>query len=120
MVRAGKTEKSVYKVNYLSFGFLIYLIWLSKEIFISSIKVAVEMWREKPDVKPRLKWIKHSLKKDESVAIYANSITLTPGTISMYATKDDILVHALHKQGIEDLEEQHMHNRIMKSLEDHV
>ena len=37
------------------------------------------------------------------VSIYANSITLTPGTISVETKKDKILVHYLEQNGYNDL-----------------
>ena len=117
MLKASKTGKSVHKTKLFSLRFFLYTLWLFKEVVISSFNVAIEMWREKPNTKPKLKWIKHNLKKDGSLAVYANSITLTPGTISMYATKKEMLVHALHEDGIADLEKGTMHDKIKRSLE---
>jgi multicomponent Na+:H+ antiporter subunit E len=42
-------------------------------------------------------------KSDLSQVIYANSITLTPGTVSVELEKDKILVHALTKEAAEEL-----------------
>jgi multicomponent Na+:H+ antiporter subunit E len=35
--------------------------------------------------------------------VYANSITLTPGTVTLLLTADEIRVHALSKGAAEDL-----------------
>jgi len=40
---------------------------------------------------------------DLSRVIYANAITLTPGTVSIELTKDKIVVHALTKEGADEL-----------------
>jgi multicomponent Na+:H+ antiporter subunit E len=44
--------------------------------------------------------------------IYANSITLTPGTISMQVGGGEILVHAIAKEMAEDLEGGEMDRRV--------
>lgn len=112
MLKASKTGKDVHKMHIFSLRFLIYIFWLFKEIIVSSFNVSLEMWRDKPNIKPQLKWIKHNIKEDGDVVIYANSITLTPGTISIYATENEMLVHALHSDGIEELEKNVMHDKI--------
>lgn len=118
MLKIAGVELSRTKLRYFSFGFVSYVFWLIKEIIISSLNVATEMWKNEPLTKPYLKWIKHELKKDGSLTLYANSITLTPGTISMYVTDKEILVHALHEDGIEDLEKQgSMHDKIKNNIE---
>ena len=49
--------------------------------------------------------------------IYANSITLTPGTVSVDLVGDEITVHALLRENIEDLQAGEMDRRICR-LED--
>jgi multicomponent Na+:H+ antiporter subunit E len=44
--------------------------------------------------------------------IYANSITLTPGTIAIDLIEDEIIVHALLSQGVEVLETGEMDRRV--------
>jgi len=44
--------------------------------------------------------------------MYANSITLTPGTVSVNLEKDKILVYALSKEGADDLLSGEMAKRI--------
>ena len=55
-------------------------------------------------ISPTLITIPASKKTDLSKVIYANSITLTPGTVTLDLTGDEIKVHALSKEGAEDLE----------------
>lgn len=117
MLKIAEVETPSKAARYFSLSFFCYILWLVKEIIISTINVSIEMWREKPNVEPQLKWVKHNLKQDNSIAVYANSITLTPGTVSVYATDKEMLVHALHSDGIKDLESQVMHDKIKNSLE---
>jgi multicomponent Na+:H+ antiporter subunit E len=44
--------------------------------------------------------------------IYANSITLTPGTVSINIDEDEIWVHALTKETAADLETGEMDRRV--------
>ena len=48
-------------------------------------------------------WIEVKNLSELGVSIYANSITLTPGTISVETKKDKILVHYLEQNGYKDL-----------------
>ena len=50
-----------------------------------------------------MNWIEVNNLSELGVSIYANSITLTPGTISVETKKDKILVHYLEQNGYKDL-----------------
>ncbi len=54
-------------------------------------------------ISPCLIRVKTSQTSDVGRVIYANSITLTPGTISIALEDDEILVHALTREGAEGL-----------------
>ncbi len=77
-----------------------YISYLMKEIVLSNIDVARRILAPDP-VKPLLVEVPLQQKSDLARAIYANSITLTPGTVSIALTEDKILVHALSKEGAE-------------------
>lgn len=51
---------------------------------------------------------------DLGKVIYANSITLTPGTLSMHVEGKGILVHALHIDSIEDLRSGEMADKVTR------
>ncbi|MFD0852316.1 Na+/H+ antiporter subunit E, partial [Actinomadura adrarensis] len=51
---------------------------------------------------------------DVSEVIYANSITLTPGTLSLSVDDEDIEVHALQADGIDDLRGGAMLDRVRR------
>ena len=79
-----------------------YILWLAKEIFLSGITITKIIWNRNINViiSPRLEFVPTKLKNDIARVIYANSITLTPGTISVSLEKDKILVHSLTKEGL--------------------
>ena len=94
-----------------------YLIWLTKEIILSNISVVKHVWLGNETISPVLTTIKAGQKTDMGKVIYANSITLTPGTVAVDLVGDQITVHALLRENIEVLQAGEMDRRICR-LED--
>ncbi|MBT8434510.1 MAG: Na+/H+ antiporter subunit E [Gammaproteobacteria bacterium] len=94
-----------------------YLLWLAKEIIVSNISVVKHVWLGNKTISPVLTTIKASQKTDVGKVIYANSITLTPGTVTVDLVGDQITVHALSRENIEVLQAGEMDRRIYR-LED--
>ena len=63
-------------------------------------------------ISPQLIDIPAPQKSDLGRAIYANSITLTPGTVSVVLSKNTLTIHALTKEAAEDLAEGSMAKKI--------
>lgn len=83
---------------YLStIGFLLYLPWLLKEIVGANITVIRACLRADLDIKPALVKVKTSCVSDLAKTLFANSITLTPGTITVLVEQDRLLVHTLYE-----------------------
>lgn len=98
----------------ITFTLPIYLIWLAKEVFLANIAVARCVWQGNETVKPRVIKVKASQKTDLGVVIYANSITLTPGTVSIDLEGDLIVVHAINEDSANDLLTGEMDRRVCK------
>ena len=80
----------------LSFLRLIYYIpWLLWQIVIASLQVAYAVLSPKCPVDPSLLRFKTGLGNTSSKVILGNSITLTPGTITLEIEQDEFLVHSL-------------------------
>ncbi len=60
-----------------------YFGWLIKEIVQANITVVKHIWLSGESISPTLKKIKISQQTDMGKVIYANSITLTPGTVAI-------------------------------------
>lgn len=74
-------------------GFVVFILI---EIVKSNIDVLKRVLSaDKQAVTPRMDEYKFTQKTDLGRVIYANSITLTPGTVSVELTKDSVIVHAL-------------------------
>ncbi|PKG81651.1 cation transporter [Colwellia sp. 75C3] len=97
---------------YLTRNIFSYYLWLTKEIIKANIVVVKHIWLGNQSISPTLRTIKISQKTDMGKVIYANSITLTPGTVAIDIIDDEVVVHALLKQDIESLLAGEMDRRV--------
>ena len=72
-----------------------YTLWLIKEILKSNITTAKVIIMKSEE--PELFCVKATQKTNEGKVTYANSITLTPGTVTTQIKNDIFEVHALTK-----------------------
>jgi multicomponent Na+:H+ antiporter subunit E len=101
----------------LSFRLPFYLLWLAREIVKANIDVVRRIWQRSPDITPTVIKVTASQKTDACKVIYANSITLTPGTITLDVQDDVFEVHALTRDAAEELQKGEMDRRV-RALED--
>jgi multicomponent Na+:H+ antiporter subunit E len=94
-----------------------YLLWLIKEITKSSIDISLKMWKLDPEISPEVLWVPVKFKDDVGFAIYANSITLTPGTVTIGTKKGMVYVHSLTEAYMEQLKTGNMVNRVYKIMQ---
>tara|TARA_B110000503_G_C7169447_1_gene423616 strand:+ start:6185 stop:6649 length:465 start_codon:yes stop_codon:yes gene_type:complete len=99
--------KNVFKISAI-----FYIIWLFKEILMSSIAVVKIACRRHLKIQPLLEPVKSIQNTDIGIVVYANSVTLTPGTVTLSTEGDSLLVHALDLQFMNDLQEGEMDNRV--------
>ncbi|HEX9674014.1 MAG TPA: Na+/H+ antiporter subunit E [Burkholderiales bacterium] len=93
---------------------LLYWPWLAKEIVKSAWGVSRIIVDPRLPISPRLVRAKTSQKTAVGVVTYANSITLTPGTISIDVRAGEILVHALTRASADGLLEGEMDRRVTR------
>jgi multicomponent Na+:H+ antiporter subunit E len=93
---------------------IIFVPWLLKEIVKSNIEVALIILKPRLPISPCLIRLQASQLTDLGKVIYANSITLTPGTITLDVRGDAILVHNLTSEMAEDLLTGDMDRRVTK------
>jgi multicomponent Na+:H+ antiporter subunit E len=89
-----------------------YLAWLGKEIVLSNLQVTREILRPRLALTPTALRVPASQRTALGRTLYANSITLTPGTVSMVVGSNDILIHALMREGAESLQVGDMDRRV--------
>jgi multicomponent Na+:H+ antiporter subunit E len=91
--------------------FLLYLPWLMKEVLVANVEVAKVILSPTLNISPRMVVFHGAQKTDLGRAIYANSITLTPGTITTGVEGNEYQIHALRAADLETDEEQQMDAR---------
>jgi multicomponent Na+:H+ antiporter subunit E len=96
----------------LSFRFAGYLGWLVKEIFKANVNVARIILDPRLPISPIVVPFKATQKSDLGRMIYANSITLTPGTITTGTEGEILRIHALTWHDVDGREEDEMDRRI--------
>ncbi|NNE57570.1 MAG: Na+/H+ antiporter subunit E [Hellea sp.] len=74
---------------------LTYFVWLFKEIVKANVHVMRAVLSPGLEVSPKMVKIKSSPATEIGKTMFANSITLTPGTVSVEMSEKEILVHAL-------------------------
>lgn len=94
-----------------------YFIFLLIEIVKANFIVASIVLNPKLPISPGLIVLKVTLKRDLPRVIYANSITMTPGTISVDLDEDRLLVHGMTKDHAFGVRSWYMYD-IMKDLEE--
>jgi multicomponent Na+:H+ antiporter subunit E len=84
--------------------FVAYLPWLLREIVLAALGVMRVVLDPRLPVDPVLLRIPTGLRGDFARTTFANSITLTPGTITVDVVGGEFLVHALTPQSASGLE----------------
>ncbi|WP_072390097.1 Na+/H+ antiporter subunit E [Hyphomicrobium sp. CS1BSMeth3] len=91
-----------------------YWPWLLWEIIKSGWNVTKVILRPRLSISPAMTRLVASQHSAAGIATYANSITLTPGTITTGAKGNILTVHALERGGALDLEEGGMDARVTR------
>ena len=89
-----------------------YWIWLALEILKSNISTGKAIWTN--NFEPEIFEVKASQKSENGLANYANSITLTPGTVTVLIKGNIFLVHALTAEMGKDVRSGVMDKKITK------
>jgi multicomponent Na+:H+ antiporter subunit E len=91
---------------------LLYLPYLGLEIVKANLDVARRIIDPRMPIGLRVFHTRARQKTDLGRAIYANSITLTPGTVSIDIQGDDITVHALTAEAEAGVQDDEMNRRV--------
>ncbi len=78
-------------------GFVSYYPWLFWEVVKSNWVVIKACLRAEIDISPALVKVKTVCKSDLAKVTFANSITMTPGTVTIEIDGDKLLVHGLYE-----------------------
>jgi len=97
---------------------LLYVPWLAWQIVLSNLAVARVILAPRMKLDAGSGWVEASQKTTVGLVAFANSITLTPGTVSLSVYPGKIHVHALSRSGLEELKQGEMDRRV-RAIEGH-
>lgn len=97
---------------HLTWRALTYWPWLLWEIVKSNVQVAGLILSPRMALSPKIIKVTTTQADELGQVIYANSITLTPGTVSLYVRGNTIEVHAITHEMADDLETGEMDRRV--------
>ncbi len=109
--RMGYFDDETFAFHY-DWRLLGFWAWLGREVVVSSIEVARVVLRRRLDIEPKVVNIDGSGLGPVDLALLGNSITLTPGTLTLDVHEDRLLVHALTPEGAAALERGEMQRRV--------
>ncbi|MEE8216319.1 MAG: Na+/H+ antiporter subunit E, partial [Acidiferrobacterales bacterium] len=112
-LRMGVVDREGHPIH-LSPKALLYWPWLAWEIVKSNVDVARRILSPTLPISPTVIRLKASQKSELGKVIYANSITLTPGTVSIDIDGDKIEVHALTREAAQALRTGDMDRRVTR------
>ncbi len=110
--RMGIIDHEAFPFHLSARALFSYWPWLAKEIVKSAWDVAWRVLHPRLPISPTLARFRPSQQTDLGLVIHANSITLTPGTISVEVGRDEFLVHALTAAGAASLAGSEMDRRV--------
>jgi multicomponent Na+:H+ antiporter subunit E len=98
--------------------FLAYVPWLLGQVFVSNLRVARLALSPRPRLSPRLLRIPAGVTGRPALTLLGCSITLTPGTVTVDASAEGLVVHALDADSARDIERQILARRVQAVFED--
>ena len=111
--KSGTKKYFAFDVNLLEYA--LYWLWLLNEVRKANMDVATSITRADMRINPKVFKFKMPFDNPMACATLANSITLTPGTITVNVTEDGVYtIHALTDGAREGLIEGGMQEKIAK------
>lgn len=95
-----------------SLGLIRYWGWLLGRIMRSALRVSWLILGRPGQLQPAMRATPSTAQHDLNQVIYANSITLTPGTLAAEVDEHEILIHALEAASITSLDRGGMRQRV--------
>lgn len=84
---------------------LCFVLFFTKELIVSSWRVATDVIKPLPQMRPGVVGIPLDAETDLEITLLANVISLTPGTLSLEVSKDrkTLYIHAMYVMNPDDL-----------------
>jgi len=96
------------------FRFINYTFLLFRDIIAANFEVAKIVLSPRMGIKPLVMEYRHGLNRDLTQFLYANSITLTPGTLTVMMDDENITVHILDRNRFANIKEWKVGEQLMR------
>jgi multicomponent Na+:H+ antiporter subunit E len=96
-----------------------YVGWLAKEIVLAALQVVGIVLSRRPPVNPSILRFRTRYTNHVAKVILGNSITLTPGTLTLEIIGDEFVVHALSEGAFQSLIDGTMPTEVAKLFAKH-
>lgn len=109
--RMGYFQREAYALSY-GFDLIGYWIWLAREMVISTLQVTRVILDPRMPMSPQVVEIRATADHPMDQTILGNSITFTPGTLTLDVHLGVLKVHCLTREGAESLLTGEMDRRV--------
>lgn len=96
----------------------LYFVWLLKEIIVAAVYVAEKVLDPRMPIRPVIITHRTSMRRDVSRVAFANSITLTPGTLTVDVDENTFTVHCLNEEFADSIASGALERRINRVFEE--
>ncbi len=110
--RMDKADKEGHPLGRFSWRVVPYYVYLAKEILVSNLYVTRMILFSEKSLKPNVYFLPAKNMVPMEKVTYANSITLTPGTLTLEVGDDWLEVHSLSPELMTSLEQEEMSDRV--------
>jgi multicomponent Na+:H+ antiporter subunit E len=111
-IRMGVCDEEGLPIYVHWWALIKYVMWLTMEIVKANIDVTKQVLAPRLKIAPVVVRLPARQRTAVGRVIYANSITLTPGTVAIELDGECVDVHSLSHEGAADLERGEMHARV--------
>lgn len=111
-IKAMKSEKVYFMLEMNWFKFIAYFLWLIVQILKSAWYVSKVTLFKRGEISPSVVWFSVDYDNPLAVSLLANSITLTPGTITIDIKEGVYSIHALTDETAEGVLDGSMQEKV--------
>lgn len=111
-IRMDKVDREGHPIGTFSWRIITYYAYLIKEISVSNIEVARIILFSKKSLEPNIYRLPAKNMSPMERVTYANSITLTPGTLTLEVGEDWLEVHSINPELMKSLQREEMSEKV--------
>lgn len=94
-----------------------YFLYLVKEIVVAALYVAERVLDPRLGIAPKIHMHRAVFTRDSARVAFANSITLTPGTITLDVDGDTYIIHCLHESFSDTISSGDLERRVARTFD---